>query len=170
MPPWCVSCCTWTYTGSPKKGILNFLSSLVGLRPKLSAVQAFGSDGEESLVQALKSSFPWAQQLRCFLHMLRNLKSKLTECHVSSSSSMAIIADIFGRSDGTSFREGLVDASNESTFFTQLESMEKKWNKLENADSKQKPKFHYWFVKYEACVFADAMIKSKREAAGLGSP
>ena len=147
-----------------------FLSSLIGLRPHLNAVQAFGSDGEESLVQALKSNFPWAQQLRCFLHMRRNLKSKLSEYHVTSMSSLIILADIFGKNDGTNFHEGLVDASNEGEFFVELESMEKKWNEMEEADSKQQPKFYNWFVKYEGQVFADAMIKPRRETAGLGSP
>lgn len=147
-----------------------FLSTLVGLRPQLSAVQAFGSDGEESLVQALKSNFPWAQQLRCFLHMRRNLKSKLNEYHVTSTSSSIIMADIFGKNDGTNFHEGLVDAPNEKAFFTQLENMKKKWNELEQGDSKQQPKFFNWFVKYEGQVFADTMIKPMREAACLGSP
>ena len=40
---------------------------------QLGAIKAFGSDSEKS--QALKSNFPWALQLRCFLHMCRNIKS-----------------------------------------------------------------------------------------------
>lgn len=99
--------------------------------------------------------------------MRRNLKSKLSEYNVSSSSSIIIMADIFGKNDGTNFCEGLVDASNESTFFLQLENMEKKWNELEQADSMQQPKFYNWFVKNEAQVFADAMIKSKLGSSGF---
>lgn len=102
--------------------------------------------------------------------MRRNLKSKLSECRVSSKSCSIIIADIFGKNDGTNFHEGLVDASSETAFFGQLDSMQTKWNELEKADSKQNPKFFDWFVKYESQVFADAMIKPKRETAGLGSP
>ena len=85
---------------------------------QLSAVKAVGSDGKESLIQALKSSFPWAQQLRYFLHMRRNIKSKLHELNVSTGSSLAIVEDIFGKSDGTTFREGLVDASSTGQFFS----------------------------------------------------
>lgn len=81
-------------------------------------MQAFGSDGEESLVQALKSCLPWAQQLRCFLHMRRNLKTKLNELHITSASSSTILADIFGKVDGTTFQEGLVDASSEESFYS----------------------------------------------------
>ena len=135
-----------------------FLSTLIGLRPKLSSVQAFGSDGEESLVQALKSSFPWAQQLRCFLRMRINIKAKLADLSFTSTSSL-VLADIFGKSDGTNF---------EGVFFAQLEGiMKNKWNNLEK---NEQPKFFNWFLKYESQVFADAMIKPRREAAGLGSP
>ena len=52
----------------------------------------------------------------------------------------------------------------------ELESMEKKWNEMEEADSKQQPKFDNWFVKYEGQVYADVMIKPRRETEGLGSP
>ena len=147
-----------------------FLSTLVGLRPQLSAVKAVGSDGEESLIQALKSSFPWAQQLRCFLHMRRNIKSKLHELNVSTGSSLAVVEDIFGKSDGTTFHEGLVDASNTGQFFSQLEGMEDKWNNLECADTKQPSNFFCWFKKNQSCVFASCMIKPVREAAGMGCP
>ena len=145
-----------------------FLSTLVGLRPQLSAVKAVGSDGEESLTQALKSSFPWAQQLRCFLHMRRNIKSKLHELNVSTGSSLAIVEDIFGKSDSTTFHEGLVDASSTGQFFSQLEGMEDNWNNLECADTKQPSKFFCWFKKNQSCVFASCMIKPVREAAGMG--
>ena len=147
-----------------------FLSTLIGLKPQLKAVQAFGTDGEGALVEALKSSFPWAQQLRCFLHMRRNIKSKLNELRFTSASLSLVLADLFGMNDGTTFREGLVDASDEKDFFLKLKNMEKKWNYLEQKDSKQQTKFFCWFQKYEARAFSDAMIKPRREAAGLGSP
>ena len=102
--------------------------------------------------------------------MRRNIKTKLNELRITSASSSIILADIFGNIDGTNFQEGLVDASNELKFFSQLEGMETKWNELEQTDSKQQPKFFNWFQKYESHVFANAMIKPKHEAAGLGSP
>ena len=144
-----------------------FLSTLIGLRPKLNALKAYGSDGEETLVQALKANFPWAQQLRCFLHMRRNIKSKLSDLNITPTSSAVILSDLFGKSDGTNFEEGLVDAEDESSFFSYLTEMEVKWKQLEQVEE---PKFYDWFQKYAARVFAEAMIKPKREAAGLGSP
>ena len=55
-------------------------------------------------------------------------------------------------------------------FLHVLQEMEKKWNDLEQKNSKQDPKFFNWFQKYKSRAFVDAMIKPRREAAGLGSP
>ena len=121
--------------------LLLFLSTLVDMWPQVSAVKAFGTDGEESLIQALKSSFPWALQLQCFLHMCRNIKNKLNDLNVSTASSFIIMEHIFGKSDGTAFQEGLVDAPDAEQFFVQLESTEDKWNELERVDTNQPSKF-----------------------------
>ena len=144
-----------------------FLSTLIGLKPELSLFQAFGSDGEESLVQALKANFPWAHQLRCFIHMRRNIKTKLQDLKISASVSSVILGDIFGGSDGSSFQEGLVDANDEVAFFTQLSDLKSKWEELEQVEE---PKCFQWFEKYEAKVFVGTMIKPIREAVGLGPP
>lgn len=107
------------------------MSTLIALRPKLSGLHAYGSDGEETLVQALKANFPWAQQLQCFLHMCQNIKSKLNDFNISPTSSAAILSDLFRKSDGTNFQKGLVDADDESTFYSQLTGIEEKWKQLE---------------------------------------
>ena len=83
--------------------------------------------------------------MRCFLHMCRNIKAKLREFFMTSASSTVIVADIFGKRDGTNFLEGLVDASSVADFFSQLQGMEKKCNDIEVADSKQDPRFFSWF-------------------------
>ena len=46
-----------------------FLSSLVGLRRGLAAIQAAGTDGEKSIIEALKHQFKDAILLRCFRHL-----------------------------------------------------------------------------------------------------
>ena len=111
-----------------------FLSTLIGLKPELSLLQAFGSVGEESLVQALKANFPWAHQLRCFIHMCRNIKIKLQDLKISASVSSVILGDIHAGSDGSSFKEGLVDANDEVAFFTQLSDIKSKWEALEQVE------------------------------------
>ena len=73
-----------------------FSSSLVGQRSQLSMVQAFGTDGELALENALATSFPNAQHLRCFLHFRQNIEHKLKELNVPKPVALEIIKDIMG--------------------------------------------------------------------------
>ena len=77
--------CTYNY----------FLSTIVGLRPKLSCVQAVGTDelscvqavgtdGEKTLVDAIEKSFPHASQLQCFRHLQQNVETYLRDKTVPS--------------------------------------------------------------------------------------
>ena len=52
---------------------LFFSSSLVGLKPELEGVRAFGTDGEENLAKALAHTFTFGVHLTCFIHMKRNI-------------------------------------------------------------------------------------------------
>lgn len=55
-----------------KKQFVNYhylTSNLVAFRPGLSRLHAFGTDGEQALVQACRLQFPGAVQLRCWLHL-----------------------------------------------------------------------------------------------------
>ena len=56
---------------------LFFASTLVGLKPELSRLQYFGTDGEEALYEAFQREFPVSIHLQCFNHVRRNIKSKL---------------------------------------------------------------------------------------------
>lgn len=58
---------------------LFFASSIVGYRPELGGVKAFGTDGEESLVKAFSHSFSFALYLTCFIHLKQNIKSDLSD-------------------------------------------------------------------------------------------
>ena len=62
-----------------------FASTLVGCRPKLRQVLAFGSDGDKALVEAFTHNFPYAIQLRCFIHFQRNVAEKLKNLGFSSA-------------------------------------------------------------------------------------
>ena len=46
-----------------------FLSTLTGLRPGISTIQAVVTDGEKPVVDAVAVNFPFASQLRCFRHL-----------------------------------------------------------------------------------------------------
>ena len=54
-----------------------FFSKLVGLNKETASVLAFGTDGEEALIQALQRNFYHALHLRCFIHFKDNCKEQL---------------------------------------------------------------------------------------------
>ena len=84
-----------------------FCSTLVGLHKGLKQVLAFGTDGGKALVEALSHNFPFAAQLRCFLHFKKNVEQKLRELGIPSQISQEYIADIFGKKVGNTYEEGL---------------------------------------------------------------
>ena len=49
-----------------------FASTLVGLSHQLQGVQAFGTDGEQALIDAFSHEFTFFSQLTCFIHVKRN--------------------------------------------------------------------------------------------------
>ena len=46
-----------------------FASTLISFNKKLQGLLAFGTDGDEALIEAFLYNFPFAMQLHCFLHM-----------------------------------------------------------------------------------------------------
>ena len=80
---------------------LFFSSTLVGLRPQLSHLKSFGTDGELALHQAFKHSFPSAVHLLCTIHARRNIKSKIREMRISESVQQITLGDIFGKQVGS---------------------------------------------------------------------
>ena len=71
-----------------------FASSLIGLNKNTRNLRAFGTDGQEPLIDAFSHSFPSAVQLRCFIHFKRNVFEKLREYGIPSSVAEEFIADI----------------------------------------------------------------------------
>ena len=138
-----------------------FASSLVSLRPSLSQLCAFGTDGEDALYQAFSAQFKEATHLRCFLHFRDNCKAKLHEVGVGNSVLIDILQDIFGSM--IKGKEGLVDSTDDVAFNSALQGLEEKWNS-------HAPGFFDWFVKYKTQSVIDSMIKPVRVSAGLGNP
>ena len=71
--------------------LLFFASSLVGQRQQLSSLQAFGTDGELALENALMATFPNAQHVRCFLHFKGNIEQKFWELNIPSSEAANVV-------------------------------------------------------------------------------
>lgn len=148
-----------------------FASTLIGCRPELRHVLACGTDGDKALVEAITHSFPYALQLRCFLHFRRNIQEKLRELGLPSSLSEEFIHDIFGKRTGNTFQEGLVDSSSVDEVQERLRLLEPIWNARETLHAPASGAwFHMWFCQYQADVVKHHMRKDLREAAGLGCP
>ena len=105
-----------------------FVSTLIGLHKELKHVLAFGTDGDKALVEALSHNFPFAIQLRCFLHFRKNVEQKLRDLGMPSSIIQEFIADIFGKHVGNTYQEGLVDSCSLQEFDQHLENLKQLWD------------------------------------------
>lgn len=148
-----------------------FASTLIGLRKDLKHILAFGSDGDKAIVEALSHNFPFAIQLRCFLHFKKNVEKKLKEFAIPSQVAQEFLLDIFGKRVANTFQEGLVDSCSVQEFDERVESLKQLWDAREKPYAPVSgPRFHAYFMTYQADVVRYHMRKDLRESAGLGSP
>ena len=148
-----------------------FASTLVGCRPNLRHVLAFGSDGDKALVEAFTHNFAYAIQLRCFIHFRRNVAEKLKNLGFSSSISQEFLDDIFGKHIRNSYQEGLVDCCSSDDFDRRLSQLKSVWDSRESLHlSTAESSFYNFFLKYQSTVIKYHMRKDLRECVGLGSP
>ena len=134
-------------------------------------VLAFGTDGDSNLTEALGHSFPFALQLRCFLHYKRNTQENLRDLAIPKHVPQAFLDDIFGKREGNAKVEGLVDVTSVDDFDHKLDALEKPWNTLNSPyASHVGAQFYSYFKHTAADVVCHHMCKDLREAAGLGSP
>ena len=145
-----------------------FASSLVGLRPALRNLHAFGTDGEVALSSAFQTVFVSAKHLRCFLHFKSNLDDKLKKLHIPKSVRIEFLRDVFG--NPTDLEEGQVDAEDEQCYEASLCSLQKIWNDPEREFDDPPPSFYNWFVKNCKDTVKMSMLKPVRVVAGLGNP
>ena len=149
---------------------LFFAFSLIGLRPDLSKLKCFGTDGEEALFTAFKQACPEAIHLLCSLHCRRNIKDKLRELHVGGDAQEIVIADIFGKQIGPQQIEGLVDSEDHKEFELGFEILSAKWEKLVLQGEQPLQSFAKWFHQYKSTLMKSSMLKSVRRKGGLGDP
>ena len=130
-----------------------FSSSLTGLNKDIRGLRAFGTDGQEPLIDAFSHSFPSAVQLRCFIHFKRNVSDKLREYRIPSSVAEEFILDIFGKHEGSSYYEGLVDSISVPQFHERLDKCKKVWNTREAPYAPPSgPRFFEYFLRYKSMV------------------
>ena len=144
---------------------LFFASSLIGQCPQLEGVRAFGTDGETALIKAFSHEFGFFQHI----HVRRNIKDKLNECHVPSPAAQQILDDIFGKRIDSVFQEGLVD-STDNTFQDKLEYLLAKWSTIECTSATDMDGFIQWFRNNKVGVISSTMLRTVREDCGLGNP
>jgi hypothetical protein len=149
---------------------LFFASTLVGIRPELSKLKCFGTDGEQALFEAFQTAFPEAIHLLCSLHMKRNIKAKLRELGVSESVQQIVISDIFGQQIGSQHLEGLIDSESNDEFGKGYDIISQKWKGLDSTEGGSMHVFVSWFHRHKYSVIKETMLKSVRRSAGLGDP
>ena len=106
-----------------------FASSLVGLKPSLRHLRAFGTDGEKAISKAMHVVFDEAVHLRCFLHFKGNLDSKLQEYRVPKYERIEFLRDVFGNPE--ELEKGIVDADTEEEFEALTVSLKEIWDRRE---------------------------------------
>ncbi len=150
----------------------NFLAgSLIDADKKLRHVQAFGTDGDSNLSDALSRSFPFAIVLRCFIHVERNLRDKLRDLNIPRKVADEFVRDIMGYRSGDTYERGLVDCASVSEFNQSLARLEPIWEAREKPFAGAScPRFYQYFKQYKANEVCYNMLAGVREAAGLGSP
>jgi len=83
-----------------------FFGKLGALNRDIRNILAFGTDGEEALIEGMKSTMPHAVQLRCFGHFRDNCKMKLRKCNVPDTVQQTFLDDLFGKRYGETFERG----------------------------------------------------------------
>ena len=145
----------------------SFASSLVGLKPSLRGLVAFGTDGKKALSTTFSTVFFNAIHCYCFLHFDGNLESKLREFIIPKHMQVEFLREIFG--DPCSAEDGLVDADSDEDFEGIICSLEKIWNDREMIYNNP-PQFYEWFINNCTAEVQKMMLKEYRIKAGLGNP
>ena len=139
-------------------------STMVKLRPGLSSLKAFGTDGKENLSRALKICFPQADNLLCWIHVRDNIQRKLSS--LGEKETERYMVEIFGKKSGSIKIKGLLDVNSPEEF-------ELKWKKLENEWSNRESvgvSFLEYMVRYTKESMKTKMTTYTRTRSGLGTP
>ena len=123
-----------------------FASTLIGCKRELAKVMAFGTDGDKALIEAFVHNFPYAIQLRCFIHFKRNVEEKLKSFGIPSKEADEFIADIFGKRVGNTFQTGLVESISTEEFDEKLLLLKDTWSAREHPYAPSSgPRFNHYF-------------------------
>ena len=124
-------------------------------------LQAYCSDGEKPLRQALGQEFERSVAFLCKNHVKQNIQDKCFKLKISQAVTSVIVNDIFGS-------EGLVYASNGRLYRSKLEELKQKWDDMEVADTRREPRFSSYFLKFKADEIWNHVSAKVSNDAGFG--
>ena len=106
-------------------------------------LQAYTTDGQEALRQCLAQEFERSVSFLCKVHLVRNIKEKCHQLHISESATTHILDDIFGSDD-------IVNAQTQEKYTSMFDlELRRKWDSLERRDTDKYPKFATYFEKHK---------------------
>lgn len=117
---------------------------------ELEGLLACGTDGEKALINGLKRNFRFALFLRCFVHFRDNLRRELKKRGLTTNTIEEFITEIFGKQQGSTMYQGLVDCNSEEEFDAKLDGLKEKWDEQENECGRSNNdglSFYEWFRK-----------------------
>lgn len=129
----------------------------------------FGTDGEKELVNAFKHEFSFAQHLTFSIHICRNIKEKFNECSIPTTIANEVLNDILSVKIGTTYVEGLADASDINDFDIKVGKLVTTWRNLEITSTGDMDRFIHWFEVHKAPVIRRSMLRDIGEKGSLGS-
>ena len=124
-------------------------------------LQAYCTDGEKALREALGQEFERSVAFVCKIHEKQNIKDKCSKLQISNAVTKVIVHDIFGS-------QGLVHASTETEYWEKLEELKQKWDSLEREDTKRDPRFSCYFSSYKADEILHHVTAKVSKEAGFG--
>ncbi|KAK2562423.1 hypothetical protein P5673_014075 [Acropora cervicornis] len=131
-------------------------------------LKTFGTDGERALSNAFREEFPEADHHRCFIHLRKNIKMKMSSLGILGRDQNEFLCDIFGKSVAATSYHGIVDSDDADDFYAKLCSLEKVWNDRERDFTNQEPAFYDWSVGKVSDTIITCMLKPLCQKAGLG--
>ena len=115
------------------------------------SLRAYGTDGEQALVNAAAGAFPFAIHLRCANHLRDNITTHLRKQLLPETVIKEVLRDIFG----TASEKGLIHAS-EREFGDKLKLLQRRWDLLEKPH-KVNPIIFRWFRLHIAPIIRENM-------------
>ena len=81
----------------------------------------------QTLSDAFKHKFGFAQYMIFFIHVQRNVKDMLHERNITQQSSSDIMDAIFGKKLGPTYMVGLIDAADSVEFNEKMDILVREW-------------------------------------------